>query len=132
MSRIHLALLLLFGRLALAQQDNASILGLVSDSSGAIVPNAAVEIHNKATGQTTKLLTDSNGNFFAPVLPVGMYRITVSAPGFKNNVLDNLTLRVADRLRIAAQLEPGTCRRRSRLQPLPRWWTRPPTRWAAW
>ena len=81
MSRIHLALLLLYGRLALAQQDNASILGLVSDSSGAIVPNAAVEIHNKATGQTTKLLTDSNflQKPFTPELLAGRLREILDA-----------------------------------------------------
>ena len=90
-----------------AQQDNASILGAVSDSSGAVVPQASVEIHNQATGQAVKVLTDANGNFFAPVLPVGTYRVTVAAPGFKSEVHDNVTLRVADRLRLAVNLDPG-------------------------
>src|SRR5262245_22484525 len=91
----------------LAQQDNASILGVVSDSSGAVAPRASVEIRNNATGQVVKLLTDANGNFFAPVLPVGAYRVTVSAPGFKSEAHDNVTLRVADRLRLTVTLEPG-------------------------
>src|SRR5215471_8523397 len=93
---------------ALAQQDNASILGVVTDSSGAVLPGASVEIRNLGTGQTSKLLTDANGNFFAPVLPVGAYRISVSAAGFKVEVLDNLTLRVADRMKLTVKLEPGT------------------------
>jgi hypothetical protein len=92
---------------SLAQQDNASILGLVSDSSGAVVPRANVEVRNNDTGQTVKVLTDANGNFFAPVLPVGTYRVTVSAAGFKSEVHDNLTLRVADRLRLEVKLDPG-------------------------
>jgi hypothetical protein len=95
-------------RVATAQQDNASILGAVADASGAVVPSASVEILNTATGQTSKLLTDSNGNFFAPVLPVGNYRISVSASGFKTEVMDNLTLRVADRMKLTVKLEPGT------------------------
>jgi len=92
---------------AFAQQDNASILGTVVDASGAVVPSAKVEIKNQGTAQTVVLTTDSNGNFIAPVLPVGMYRVTVSAVGFKNEVLENLTLRVADRLKLTVKLEPG-------------------------
>src|SRR6516225_4771663 len=94
-------------RLATAQQDNASMLGAVTDASGAVVPSASVEILNTATGQTSKLITDSNGNFFAPVLPVGNYRISASASGFKTEIMDNLTLRVADRMKLAVKLEPG-------------------------
>src|SRR5882724_9377749 len=93
---------------AFAQQDNASILGTVMDSSNAVVPNASVEIHNAGTNQALKLLTDPNGNFFAPVMPVGVYRISVTAAGFKVEVLDGLALRVADRLKITIKLEPGT------------------------
>lgn len=93
---------------AIAQQDNASILGAVTDASGAVVPGAKVEIKNQGTAQTVSLTTDGNGNFFAPVLPVGVYRATFSAAGFKNEVLDNLTLRVADRLKLSVKLEPGT------------------------
>ena len=51
-----------------------------------------------------KALTDSNGNFLAPVLPVGSYRISVSAVGFKTEVLHNVTLRVADRLKVNVKL----------------------------
>src|SRR5436305_13122823 len=96
-------LALLFGVVApfaFAQQDNASILGSVTDSSGGVVPNASVEIRNTGTDQALKLLTDSNGNFFAPVVHVGVYRVSVSAAGFKVEVLDGLTLRVADRLKL--------------------------------
>src|SRR6266576_1696294 len=86
---------LLFGLVrpfVFAQQDNASILGTVTDSSGAVVPNDSVEIRNAGPNQALKLLTDSNGNFFAPVMPVGVYRISVTAAGFKVEVLDSLTL----------------------------------------
>src|SRR5882724_1457752 len=106
-------LALLFGVVApfaFAQQDNASILGSVTDSSGGVVPNASVEIRNTGTDQTLKLLTDSNGNFFAPVVRIGIYRVSVSAAGFKVEVLDGLTLRVADRLKLTITLEPGTVR----------------------
>jgi outer membrane receptor for ferrienterochelin and colicin len=91
-----------------AQQDNGSILGTVTDSSGAVVAGASVEIRNLATGQITKLVSDSNGDFFAPVLPVGTYRLSVANTGFKVAVVDGLTLQVADRLKLTVKLEPGT------------------------
>src|SRR5262249_42403957 len=102
------SIFLLFALLAFAQQDNASILGIVTDSSGGVVPNAAIEIRNAATGQFVKLQTDGNGNFFAPVLPVVVYRVSASAAGFKVQVMNNRTLRVADRLKVDVTLEPGT------------------------
>ena len=108
MPLVRFLLFLIVAAAAFAQQDNASLLGVVTDSSGAVVPHASVEIRNQGTGQTVKLLTDANGNFFAPVLPVGAYRVTVSAAGFKSEVHDDVTLRVADRLRLAVKLDPGT------------------------
>src|SRR5262245_34127023 len=100
-------LALLAAAICPAQQDNASILGTVSDSLGAVVPSAQVSIQNQATAQAVNLSTDGNGNFFAPVLPVGRYRITVTVAGFKTQALDDITLRVADRLRVNVTLEPG-------------------------
>src|SRR5207247_10073433 len=56
-----------------AQLDNASILGTVFDSSGAAIPGAKVSIQNMGTSATVEIVTDANGNFVAPVLPVGTY-----------------------------------------------------------
>src|SRR5262245_44739122 len=69
-----------------AQLDRGTILGTVLDSSAAVVPSAKVTIQNQGTSATTELLTDAEGNFVAPVLPVGMYRVSVSAQGFKTQV----------------------------------------------
>src|SRR5258708_506100 len=108
MSLRNFALLLcVTAEFAYPQQDNGSILGTVSDSSGAVVPGASIEIRNVATGQTTKLLSDASGDFFAPVLRVGVYSVAVAANGFRSEVLDNLTLRVADRMKLSIRLEPG-------------------------
>lgn len=93
--------------LVLAQLDTASIIGAVSDASGAVVPGAKVEVRNLGTGQTTQLTTDQSGGFVAPVLPVGTYRVTVTAPGFKTNVQDNIRLNVADRIQLPIALVPG-------------------------
>src|SRR5262245_48867044 len=87
-----------------AQLDRGTILGTVLDSSAAVVPSAKVTIQNQGTSATTELLTDGEGNFVAPVLPVGTYRVSVSAQGFKTQVSENLQLRVSDRLRLILTL----------------------------
>src|SRR5947207_4200600 len=102
-----LALALANGPACFAQLDNASMLGTVSDASGAVFPGATVTIQNQGTSATTTLTTDENGSYIAPVLPVGAYRVTVGGTGFKTVVRENIRLRVADRTRVDFRLEPG-------------------------
>jgi len=90
-----------------AQQDNASLLGIVMDSSGAVVPGAGVTVQNQSTSVSVKLETGAQGNFIAPVLPVGTYRVTVAAKGFQTYELSNITLRVSDRTKVDIALKPG-------------------------
>jgi len=91
----------------LAQLDNATMLGTVTDVSGAVFPGATVTIQNQGTSATTTLITDENGSYVAPVLPVGVYRVTAGSSGFKTLVRESIRLRVADRTRIDFTLEPG-------------------------
>ena len=68
---------------ACAQSGNqASLEGTVIDSSGAVVPNASVQLTNQGTGATLTANTDSSGYFRFPVIPVGLYDLTVNQPGF--------------------------------------------------
>ncbi len=97
----------LAGICAWGQLDKATILGTVSDPSGAVIPNASVMILNEGTGASINTVTDASGNFIAPVLSVGNYRVTASVQGFKTYVRENITLRVADRVRLAITLDPG-------------------------
>ena len=60
-----------------------TILGTVTDSSGAVVAKASVDVTNVATGVTTHTQSTSSGDFSAPFLIVGTYRVTVQAPGFQ-------------------------------------------------
>jgi hypothetical protein len=98
---------LLTSTIAFAQLETASIVGTVLDSSGAIVPQATVVVQNQDTAATTNLTTDSNGTYVAPVLRIGTYRITVTAPGFKTKIVENVTLRVSDRVKVDVTLETG-------------------------
>ncbi|MBZ5611237.1 MAG: TonB-dependent receptor [Acidobacteriia bacterium] len=77
------------------------------DSSGGVVPGAKVDVQNQGTSATVSSITDASGNFIAPSLPVGSYRITISAPGFKTNVRDKVSINSADRVRLEITLEAG-------------------------
>jgi hypothetical protein len=91
-----------------AQLDTASIVGTVLDPSGAAIPGAAVVIENQGTRAAWRITASGEGAFVAPVLPVGGYRVTVSASGFKTRTVESYTLRVSDRLRVEITLEPGS------------------------
>ena len=90
-----------------AQSDTGTILGVVLDPSGASVPAARVTIENAGTTARFEVTTSTDGAFIAPILPVGEYRVTVSAQGFKTQVRGGLALRVSDRLQITFKLETG-------------------------
>lgn len=90
-----------------AQLQTASIVGTVLDPAGAVIPGAKITIENQDTAQTVQLTSDPGGNYIAPVLPFGVYRITAEAPGFKTRVSENITLRVSDRIRVDMKLETG-------------------------
>src|ERR1700761_6534038 len=75
--------------LAHAQLTTADILGAVTDASGAVLPNAQVQVKNLGTNETRSATTDSSGNYTVSNLQPGHYSITVTASGFKSlNVKD--------------------------------------------
>ena len=94
------------GRLA-GQGFSASILGAVTDNTGASVPEAIVTAANLGTGQKASVLTDSNGNYTIPKLAPGDYRIDVERPGFKRGVREPVTLQVDQRQALDFKLELG-------------------------
>ena len=73
----------LFSGFARAQSTTqGAIAGTVVDVSGAVIPGAAVSLHNDATGADFKLIADESGYFKAPLVPPGTYNVTISATGF--------------------------------------------------
>ncbi|MBI3472147.1 MAG: carboxypeptidase regulatory-like domain-containing protein [Candidatus Solibacter usitatus] len=91
----------------LAQNITGGILGSVTDPSGAAIANAEVEVSQVETNQTTRVRTDGTGAYQVHYLRPGTYRISVTGPGFKRSVRENLSLAVEARLRIDFQLEVG-------------------------
>src|SRR5580698_2442832 len=98
--------LAIFAVSALAQE--ATILGTVTDPSGAAVPNAAIVITNNETGVVRNTTTNTDGQYVAPDLHIGRYNIRASATGFKVADQKGLNLNEGDRARIDFKLIVGS------------------------
>ena len=87
--------------------DTGSLVGTVTDSSGATVPDAAIKVVNEATGDTRDLVSQSNGNYQVPLLVPGTYRIEVSKAGFKTEVLEGISVSVTETRTTNIKLQVG-------------------------
>ena len=100
--------LLLIPVAARAQSDVGTIVGFVTDQTGAAVPNATVTIRNEATGELHRVSSDEQGRYAAPSLPPAYYSMTVETKGFENftsthNKLDsNTTIAIDAKLSVGA------------------------------
>jgi hypothetical protein len=102
-----LLLVCLLSPAALAQLGRGTILGSVTDTSGAVVPGATVIITNRATNVATSAVTNDDGNFVTPNLQVGAYTVAATKQGFKKALRTGLTLEVDQRAEINLTLETG-------------------------
>ncbi len=100
-------LLVMAGRLFAQAGATGAILGTVTDTSGAIVSNAKVTVTDTETNADFRTVTSSAGDFNAPSLNPGPYRVTVEATGFQKYVTSGIVLTVNQRVRVDAQLKPG-------------------------
>lgn len=75
-----------FGRATWAQAVTATLLGTVSDSTGAVLPGVSVTVTNVGTALQQSLVTDAEGRYHATQLPPGAYRVTAELQGFKRDV----------------------------------------------
>ena len=99
------AFFVLFAVQAFAQ--DATIIGTVTDPTGAAVPNAPIAITNVETGLVRNTTTNSDGQYVVPDLHIGTYSLRVSASGFKATEQKNIVLAVGDRSRIDFKLVVG-------------------------
>lgn len=110
MKRVHqvfLSLLCATG-LTLAQGTSlGTIRGTVTDSSGAVVPGAKVQVTDIATDLSREVTTDSEGNYEVTALKFGSYKVTVTALGFKTAAINQVNLRGADTVRTDIGLQAG-------------------------
>jgi hypothetical protein len=100
------ALFVIFAGQALAQE--ATILGTVTDPTGAAVANATITITNTETGVVRALPSNADGQYVAPDLVIGRYNVRATAAGFKGSEQKDLVLDVGDRTRIDFKLIVGS------------------------
>src|SRR5215510_14099714 len=100
-------LTIIFSLAATAQTYQGRILGSVADQNGAAVRGAKVTITNVETGVTRSLETNEAGDYVAPNLPPGLYKIAVEAGGFKKIERPGVRLEVAKDIRIDVSVQPG-------------------------
>lgn len=103
----------------LAQSTFGSIVGTVTDPSGAAVPSARVNVTNLAENITVSLETDASGNYEALNLKAGTYQVSVEAPGFKTFRVAQVPLAARQVVRVNAKLEVGVVSERIEVQALP-------------
>ena len=95
--------------LSYAQELAATLNGIVTDTSGAAIVGASVEVRNPSIdGFLRTATTDKNGAYSLSNLPPATYVVKMSAPGFKGQTTDGVTLFVAQKRDVNAQLAPGT------------------------
>lgn len=93
---------------SLFAQTTGTILGRVSDQTGAVVASGTVTAKNVGTGDVRTVSINSQGDYLIPLEPVGDYSITVSSPGFKAFAQTGITLQVGQNARVDAVLVPGS------------------------
>jgi hypothetical protein len=89
------------------QAVTGTILGRVTDNSGAVVPGAKVTVANTGTGFVRTTISDVNGEYVAPQVPTGTYSVTAELTGFKTVTLSNIHVGVDQRPRIDLKLDIG-------------------------
>jgi len=105
--RITLALICFLATSLAAQTFRGTILGTVTDNTGAVLPGAAVTVHNVNTGQDRSTTSSADGTYAIPELPIGTYTVSISEKGFETAVTTAVAVDVASQRRVDASLKPG-------------------------
>ncbi|PYR98024.1 MAG: hypothetical protein DMG12_23590, partial [Acidobacteria bacterium] len=108
MKTLSVICVFVFSLTAFGQTDRGTITGTVSDATGAVIPGAAIEAKNVATGAVYQAGSSETGNYTLAQLPAGTYEVSVNLPGFRKFVRAGIVVEVARILRIDATLQVGT------------------------
>jgi hypothetical protein len=94
--------------LLVGQSDVARIAGTITDTSGAVIPGAAVTAKNEKTGQDRKVVADSTGRYVIPNLSPSTYAITAEAASFSESRYSGVPLSVGQERVVNITLQPST------------------------
>ncbi len=101
-------LFVLTGASSAFAQSSGTILGVVKDSSGGVVPGVTVTVRNTENNQTRTATTADDGAYRIPTVPVGPYTVSFEKAGFETRTTTGLVLEVAQELSVNADLTVGT------------------------
>ncbi len=104
---ILIVLASLSGCLGWSQAVNATLLGTVTDPTGAVVPGAKVTAVETNTDISHTAQTNESGNYIFSDLPPGTYSVAIESTGFKKETRPGVEVRVDSTVRVDAQLQPG-------------------------
>lgn len=90
-----------------AQTFRGTILGTVTDSTGASVAGASVKARHSATGLERTTQTSGDGSYSIPELPIGTYEVTITQSGFQTSITRSVDVNVAAEKRVDVVLQPG-------------------------
>lgn len=90
-----------------AQRSGGEVRGTITDSSGAAITDAEITIEGVATQETRRLLSNATGLYDAPNLAVGIYNLTVKAPGFSSGERTGINVQVGTDTEVDVQLRIG-------------------------
>src|SRR5262245_44118010 len=105
---IALAIIWAVATPAYSQLSSGTVLGTVSDGTGAVIPGVSVTASNSAIGLNRSVITNESGNYRVDQLPLGTYSVTVELAGFKKEVRNNVKVDIDARVRLDFVLNPGS------------------------
>src|SRR2546425_4244383 len=99
--------LTLFSGVAHAQVTGATLSGIVTDATGAVIPGVTISIKNRGTGAVRTVTADEAGLYSAPNLQAGSYDVTAPQPGFSTFLQSNVTLTVGAQQELNITMKVG-------------------------
>jgi hypothetical protein len=105
--RLVVVFVLLSTVVLVGQTFRGTILGSVTDPSGAYVAGATVKVRNVATGLERTTVTSADGSYAVPELPIGSYSVTVTLTGFQTSITNTVEVNVATERRVDVALKTG-------------------------
>ncbi|HYV28204.1 MAG TPA: carboxypeptidase-like regulatory domain-containing protein, partial [Candidatus Eisenbacteria bacterium] len=88
-------------------QTTGRIAGTVRDEKGAVIAGAEVTATSKTIGDARTAITDGEGNYILPLLPPGVYQVTIKANGFKKTSSDGVRVAITETITLNADLAVG-------------------------
>ena len=102
------AIFLLFVSPAFGQGGQGTMNGTIQDPSGALIPDAQVNVKNVLTGSVTKVATTSDGHYSVPFLPPGKYEISATKQGFATETQSGIVLDADRVVSVNFTMRPGS------------------------